>query len=86
MEQLIKSLSERKRRTFLRFMKGKKVKKSEDDDQDEQAAVAREEPEMRTRTELLEKIEQLKGAADDFYDGVAEDDDSWDTEDYESDD
>lgn len=92
MKHLVKSLPERKRRTFLRFMHGKKKPKQNSED-DEQAERAEEQPEKvrRTRDELLNKIESLKCTEDDeFYKGVIEDDedddDSWDSEDYLSDD
>uniref|UniRef100_A0A182QLS8 Uncharacterized protein n=1 Tax=Anopheles farauti TaxID=69004 RepID=A0A182QLS8_9DIPT len=98
MDQLIKSLPERKRRTFLRYMnRGQKKKKQrnggcadlEDSDGDEnEGRTKKPNFEMpRTREELLEKFEQLKLAAG--KDGDEEDDDdgledfSSDDEDYE---
>lgn len=86
MKQMIKSLPERKRRTFMRYMKGKKKSKDKNDDDDE-TEVQEEEPLRRTREELLEKIEKLKGADEEFYDGVAGDsaeDESWDSDDFSS--
>ena len=79
MDQLLKTLPERKRRTFLRYMNQKnkkKAKENEDEDSDS------EEQEAPTRAQLLEKFEQLKLAAkngkeeddDDFF-GDGEDDD-----------
>lgn len=59
MKQLISALPERKRRTFMRFMKGKKkkiVKEAGDDEEEPE-----EEPAHRpTRDELLRKIAYLK--------------------------
>lgn len=93
MKQLIKSLSERKRRTFLRFMHGKKNKRKnkgnvldELDDQEEDDEIAEERPRrMRTRDELLNKLEQLKARddkdGDDFYDDINSSDDEEDDDD-----
>lgn len=84
---MIKNLPERKRRTFLRFMKGKKKRSKAGEDED-RAESEEEAPQFRTRDELLAKIEKLKGTDDEFYSGVADgedDDDSWDSEDYLSD-
>uniref|UniRef100_A0A2M4ASY6 Uncharacterized protein n=1 Tax=Anopheles triannulatus TaxID=58253 RepID=A0A2M4ASY6_9DIPT len=67
MDQLIKSLPERKRRTFLRYMnRGKK--KPRDPDADEYDSDGAEDkknaaPTHRTREELMQKFEQLKLAA-----------------------
>jgi hypothetical protein len=64
MKVLIKSLPERKRRTFLRFMKGKKKQPSEDAEEDGEAAEEEQESKKaprKTREELLNKIDQLKG-------------------------
>ncbi|XP_058116330.1 uncharacterized protein C9orf85 homolog [Anopheles ziemanni] len=73
MDQLIKLLPERKRRTFLRFMNRGKKKKSknvdseqEGSDDDETGADGKKKanaPVPRTREELMEKYEQLKLAA-----------------------
>uniref|UniRef100_A0AAG5CW28 Uncharacterized protein n=1 Tax=Anopheles atroparvus TaxID=41427 RepID=A0AAG5CW28_ANOAO len=72
MDQLIKSLPERKRRTFLRFMNRGKKKKQKDpgsdldgSDEDETGADGKKAIAAvpRTREELLEKFEQLKQAA-----------------------
>ena len=86
MKQMIKSLPERKRRTFMRYMRGKKKSKDKNSDDDE-TETQQEAPLRRTRDELLEKIEKLKGIDDEFYDGVAEDSDeneSWNSEDFSS--
>lgn len=88
MKAMIKNLPERKRRTFLRFMKGKKNRKNKDGDDEDEGGSEDEMPKVRTRDELLEKFEKLKGADDEFYAGVADgedDDDSWDSDDYLSD-
>lgn len=83
MKALVKSLSERKRRTFMRFMNGKKKRKNKaDDDREEDAEEVEERPRYRTREELLQKIEKLKGTGDEFYDGISisdDDDDEWET-------
>lgn len=87
MKHLVKSLPERKRRTFLRFMRGRKKPKKVDDDDDQEEHVEEPTKVRRTRDELLSKIESLKCTDDDeFYKGVIEDDedDSWDSEDYSS--
>jgi hypothetical protein len=90
MKQMIKSLSERKRRTFLRFMNGKKKRKSKNDDDncdsdDEEPGVA-DKP-LPTRDELLLKLDQLKLADgknddhDDFYDDImSSDEEGWASE------
>lgn len=63
-------------------MRGKKKSKdAENGDEDE---TQPEENVERTRDELLEKIQKLKSADDEFYDGVGEDDESWDSEDFSS--
>lgn len=97
MDQLIKTLSERKRRTFLRYMeKGKKKDKKRKNKQENEIEdsgtedTPPQEPEARvahTREELLQKIEKLKLSSkendgDDLYEGL-EDSDS---EDYDSED
>ncbi|EAA05990.2 AGAP003732-PA [Anopheles gambiae str. PEST] len=94
MDQLIKSLPERKRRTFLRYMnRGQKKKQKngaadlEDSDEDENDGRQRKPNgvEMaRTREELLEKFEQLKLATG--KDGQEGDDDYDDLDDFSSDD
>uniref|UniRef100_A0A182PKG0 VPS37 C-terminal domain-containing protein n=1 Tax=Anopheles epiroticus TaxID=199890 RepID=A0A182PKG0_9DIPT len=99
MDQLIKSLPERKRRTFLRYMnRGRKQKKrgtggasvadsdeEENDGRQRKGNVGFEMP--RTREELLEKFEQLKLAAGKQGEEEQDDDDSddfsSDDEDYE---
>lgn len=90
MKHMIQSLSERKRRTFLRFMNGKKKRKNKDsDEEDDGEAQNEKEPVLRrTREELLRKIEKLKlgGEEDPLFDGVLEDDDEDDIESYDSDD
>lgn len=89
MKQMIKLLPERKRRTFMRFMRGKKKSKDQDNEDDE-IKTQQDEPVTRTRDELLEKIEKLKGADEEFYDGIAENDldesldESWNSEDFSS--
>lgn len=68
-------------------MKGKKKRNKTGDDEDEGGSED-EVPKVRTRDELLEKIEKLKGTDDEFYAGVADgedDDDSWNSDDYLSD-
>lgn len=94
MDQLIKSLSERKRRTFLRYMdqgkkKNRKRKAKEEGEEDNSDSENKPEEEQRfshTRDELLKKIEELKlstkDADDEFYEGLSDTDD----EDYDSDD
>lgn len=87
MKQMIKLLPERKRRTFLRFMKGKKKSKDKDDDEEE-TTTQQDEPVRRTRDELLEKIEKLKGTDEEFYEGIDDEqgiddsDEGWNTDDY----
>ncbi|XP_053659133.1 uncharacterized protein C9orf85 homolog [Anopheles marshallii] len=93
MDQLIKSLSERKRRTFLRYMnRGQKKKQkgagAEEYDSDEDENEGRKKKSIdempRTREELLQKIEQLKLASG-KDDGNEDDEDGFssDDEDYE---
>jgi hypothetical protein len=79
MKQLIKFLPERKRRTFLRFMRGKK-KKTATDENEEEIQETETKP-SRTREELLEKIEKLKLETREFS-GVLDSDDeeSYDSE------
>ncbi|XP_058453150.1 uncharacterized protein C9orf85 homolog [Malaya genurostris] len=61
MDQLIKSLPERKRRTFLRYMnKNKKKENVESEGDDAELRGKNNENTLRTREELLEKFEQLK--------------------------
>lgn len=65
MEHLIKSLPERKRRTFLRFMKrGKKKEKVEESDDEEGDEEAVDKPKAakvpHSRNALLQKLEELK--------------------------
>ena len=90
MKHLIKSLSERKRRTFLRYMHGKKKKKSQDDDDEEPTEQEERPRKNRTREELLDKLEKLKvSEKDDFYDDIISTDDEGDVDDgdeWESDD
>jgi len=84
MDRLIKSLPERKRRTFMRFMKkGKEVENNEDED----AGDLKNESEVKetiriphSRTDLMNKFESLKVAQ-----GEEEDDDE-DNSDFEDDD
>jgi len=87
MRHLVKSLSERKRRTFLRYMNGKKKKKSMDDDDEEPTEEEEKPRKARTREELLDKLEKLKVSEkeDDFYDDINSSDDE-DCEEWESDD
>ena len=90
MDQLIKTLSERKRRTFLRYMeKGKKkerkrkIEENEEDPEDSEIPQDPVEEEVErvahTREELLHKIEKLKLSAkedeeNDLYEGLDETD------------
>lgn len=85
MKQLIKFLPERKRRTFLRFMNGKKKKavETEDGEQEEEKPVVTK----RTREELLQKIDQLKLADDGLNDVLDDSDEDFDDlESYDSED
>ncbi|XP_053697585.1 uncharacterized protein C9orf85 homolog [Sabethes cyaneus] len=77
MDQLIKSLPERKRRTFLRYMNKGKKKEDKHSDEDEECQRGKKQPETvaRTREELMEKFEQLKVTA-------TEEDGSFSDEDY----
>lgn len=86
MDRLIKTLSERKRRTFLRFMKkGKEAEGGETDPTENEGAVGTEKKRTfvpHVREDLLSKIEALKLAGDN------EDDDgdfSFDESDFGSD-
>lgn len=75
MKQLVAALPERKRRTFLRFMKGKKKSKrnkEEDEDPSEEVPVK-----TRTRGELMDKIATLK-LSDDLGDDLDLSDDDED--------
>jgi hypothetical protein len=84
MKVLIKSLPERKRRTFLRFMKGKKKSiNTEDDDEGEEEE--QEKPRKKTRQELLEKIDELKKHEDGDEKDVDEGEESYDSDDYSTD-
>lgn len=83
MDQLIKSLPERKRRTFLRYMNRGKKKKEEihdagSDYEGYDETVKKTENKPRTREELMEKFEQLKQAGnegEDVDDLFSDDDD-----------
>lgn len=82
MKQLIATLPERKRRTFMRFMKGKKKRshKEAGDDEEEPA----EEPAYRpNREELLQKITYLKSGIN--AEGVDNEDEGDDEDDWSSD-
>ena len=80
MEHLIKTLPERKRRTFLRFMKrGKKkekIEESDDEEGDEEGADKPKEPKIpHSRNALLKKLEELKVVKvtdndNDLFDGL----------------
>lgn len=77
MKQLVAALPERKRRTFLRFMNGKKKNKrnKEEDDENPPEEVP---VKMPTRSELMDKIATLKLSDDprdelDFSDDDDED-------------
>ncbi|KAG5681106.1 hypothetical protein PVAND_010569 [Polypedilum vanderplanki] len=88
MRQMIKSLPERKRRTFLRFMNGKKKKNKNADEDVNQEEVEEKPRKMPTRDELLDKLEQLKVSEekeDEFYDDINEsdDEDDWISDDGE---
>ncbi|XP_055611351.1 uncharacterized protein C9orf85 homolog [Uranotaenia lowii] len=96
MDQLIKSLPERKRRTFLRYMnKGKKNEKNseaqEDSDYENEGVTVKARNKIdytpRTREELMEKFEQLKLAnnEDDEGDDLFTDDDGEDYDDFSDD-
>lgn len=89
MDRLIKSLSERKRRTFQRFMKRGKEVESADGDGDNEATgnaktddgeVATKQYVPHSRETLLSKIESLKLADED------EDDDDYSFDDSDLDD
>lgn len=86
MKHLIKSLSERKRRTFLRYMNGKKDKrKNKENDEDE--TDIEEKPRNRpTREELLDKLEKLKVSDkdEDFYADINSSDSDFDDGEWES--
>lgn len=95
LQQLIKKLPERKRRTFARYMKrGKKCSKEdpEEGDKEGENKVVDEKSETvsYTRDELIQKIEELKVSKDDededdddsFFD--EEDDDDLDDDDFGS--
>jgi hypothetical protein len=56
MKHLIKTLSERKRRTFLRYMKGK----AEKGDHEELGETIKLTKSLPTRDELIIKLDQLK--------------------------
>lgn len=80
LKQLIKSLSERKRRTFLRYMNGKQKKKNKgDDDGDDEEEIEKNNQKLPlpTRDELMEKFKQLNVDKDhdDFYDDIISDSD-----------
>ncbi|XP_053679696.1 nucleolar transcription factor 1 [Anopheles nili] len=99
MDQLIKSLPERKRRTFLRYMnRGQKKKQkhpgvepNDSDDDENEGANKKPTAEMfRTREELMQKFSQLKMASgkdseEDDDDEVDDDglDDDFSSEDYD---
>lgn len=93
MQQLIKKLPERKRRTFLRYMqKGKKAESTQNEGEDGEEQENAEEKEVesvpRTRDELLKKIEELKVSndSDDDEDPFGSDlDDEYDFGDEEDD-
>lgn len=93
MQQMIKRLPERKRRTFLRFMnKGKKTEKEEadgedpsagqeDSDQPIQSTSTKDAPPAipHTRDELLEKIRSLNLVSDGDSGSDSDDDKSFDS-------
>lgn len=87
MDRLIKSLPERKRRTFLRFMK--KGKKTEDDDADKEV-TAEAEPTTavpHSRADLLQKIEALRlSENDELVDSDSDQNDECSDDDDEDDD
>lgn len=87
---MIKYLSERKRRTFLRYMNGRKKRKNpKDDEEDYPEEKEKEVPTTRTREELLQKIAKLKlqdeGEFKDVLESDSEDSDSDDFSDVEED-
>lgn len=92
MKAMVKNLPERKRRTFLRYMHGKK-KKAKDSDEEayeaEEEGVREKRVKPKTREQLMDKIKELNlGGDNDFYAGVDEgldeedDDESWDSADF----
>lgn len=83
MKHLVKCLSERKRRTFLRFMNGKKKNKKETEDGEVDQEEKHTRTCTRTREELLQKIDELKLEGEDFN-GVLDSDED-DEFDYDSD-
>ncbi|XP_055641955.1 uncharacterized protein C9orf85 homolog [Toxorhynchites rutilus septentrionalis] len=86
MDQLIKSLPERKRRTFLRYMnKGEKKEKNAGSDCEEDDQKSKKKPEnvTRTREQLMEKFEQLKLAGNGDAEDLFSDDDYEDYSDEE---
>lgn len=82
MKKLIKSLSERKRRTFLRFMNGKKKKNKNRDQEDGEEREYEVQPvKMPTKDELLSKLQQLNVGKDEDEESLDEnesDDDFYD--------
>uniref|UniRef100_A0A7G3AML2 Uncharacterized protein n=1 Tax=Lutzomyia longipalpis TaxID=7200 RepID=A0A7G3AML2_LUTLO len=97
MQHMVKRLTERKRRTFLRFLKkGKKNAKSDDKQEDDQTEdepgnsggnTTKNNPDTvpHTREELLEKIQSLKlSEEDDEFSGSDFDDDEFDDSDSQS--
>lgn len=83
MERMVKSLPERKRRTFRRYMKnGKKDEnaKPKEKKEDEDGNELEIDNIPHTREELIRKIEQLKLAAANDEDGE-EDGDYFDSDD-----
>uniref|UniRef100_A0A1L8DBG7 Uncharacterized protein n=1 Tax=Nyssomyia neivai TaxID=330878 RepID=A0A1L8DBG7_9DIPT len=92
MQQMVKRLTERKRRTFLRFMKkGKKKDKevpeeaSAEDAPAEEAEIPVPDTIPHTREELLDKIQSLNLSADDEFSGSDfDDDDEFDDSDSQS--
>jgi hypothetical protein len=79
MKNMIKLLSERKRRTFLRYMNGKKTKKVQEDGEEEIEVQQKPRP---TKDELMSKLQQLNvgkdGDDDDSEDEEGSDDDFYD--------
>lgn len=86
MKHLVKSLSERKRRTFLRYMRGKKDKRKNRDNEDDEPETEEKPKRMPTREQLLDKLEKLKVSEkeDDFYADINSSDDDDDDDEWQS--
>lgn len=84
MDRMIKTLPERKRRTFLRFMnQGKQKENLEKDDSDTKPVFV-----PHSKDELIEKFNKINVANDDddeFYDFLTDDDEDLDEEEEDGD-